>query len=324
MDRGAASAGRPRDPRARRHDRGLRGGARPGRPRVDLGPGEGHAPRREGAHRGVRRPRGHRAHPQGDDQPGPDRERRADAGAPVAAARARPGRGHAGPPRRAGRPVRRPAAHRAQPQRRRPDHHAGQAVRLGRRGADRRLRPARGPDRALPPARDQGPGRHRPGHARPARRRREPAGRARAAGRGAPGLHRGAGLGRPGLPPLAGPRRALRARPGRCGTVEPGHDDPPDGRQRAGDRGVQGGPGRLLGDAAQDELALLRAGQRPDGDPARATPRWARSWPGRSGTRATSSARSCAGWRCPTPSSRSTACSRRSSRCSTSSARSRR
>ena len=37
------------------------------------------------------RPRRHRAHPQGHDQPGPDRERRADAGAPVAAARARPG-----------------------------------------------------------------------------------------------------------------------------------------------------------------------------------------------------------------------------------------
>ncbi len=47
------------------------------------------------------------------------------------------------------------------------------------------------------------------------------------------------------------------------------------------------------------------------------------SWPVPSGTRATSSARSCAGWPCPTPSSRSTGCSRPSSRCSTSSGRSR-
>ena len=33
--------------------------------------------------------------------------------------------------------------------------------------------------------------------------------------------------------------------------------------QRAGHRGLQGGPGRLLGDAAQDEQPVLRAGQRP-------------------------------------------------------------
>ena len=48
---------------------------------------------------------GLRAHPQGDDEPGPDRERRADAGAPVAAARARQDRGRPGPPRCAGGPV---------------------------------------------------------------------------------------------------------------------------------------------------------------------------------------------------------------------------
>ena len=77
---------------------------------------------------------------------------------------------------------------------------------------------------------------------------------------------------RPGLPALAGLRRAsprwcrLAAAP-----VVAGHHDPADGRPRAGHRGLQAGPGRLLGDAAQDEHPLLRAGQRPRGDPPRAT-----------------------------------------------------
>ena len=92
-------------------------------------------------------------------------------------------------------PVLRPAADRPQPQRRRADHDAGQAVRLRRRGADRRLRPARGPDRALPAARDQGPRRHGPGHARPPRRRLRAGWRElEQRRRRAPGLHRGAGL----------------------------------------------------------------------------------------------------------------------------------
>ena len=55
---------------------------------------------------------------------------------------------------------------------------AAQATTLGKRFATvadellRGARPARGPARSLPAARHQGPGRHRPGHARPARRRR--------------------------------------------------------------------------------------------------------------------------------------------------------
>ena len=50
-------------------------------------------------------------------------------------------------------------------------------------------------------------------------------------------------------------------------------------------------------------LTVILRGLRLDGRP---------SWPGPSGTRATSSAPSSAAWRCPTPSSRSTGCSRRS------------
>ena len=46
-------------------------------------------------------------------------------------------------------------------------------------------------------------------------------------------------------------------------------DDPADGRARAGHRGLQARPGRLVRDAAQDEHPLLRARQRPDGHPAR-------------------------------------------------------
>ena len=44
---------------------------------LDRGPRADHPPRREGAHRGVRGARRARAHPQGDDEPRPDRERRA-------------------------------------------------------------------------------------------------------------------------------------------------------------------------------------------------------------------------------------------------------
>ena len=92
---------------------------------------------------------------------------------------------------------------------------------------------------------------------------------ARAAGGAAPRLRAGAHQRRPGVSALARLRRGLRARPARCGAVEPGQDDPADGRHRAGHRGLQGGPGRLLGDAAQDEHPLLRARQRARGRAAR-------------------------------------------------------
>ncbi len=97
------------------------------------------------------------------------------------------------------------------PQRRGAGDHAGQAVRDRRRRAADRPRAARGPARPLPAARHQGPDGHRPGHARPARRRQPRARRARAAGRRPPRLRAGADLGRPGLPALAGLRRGLRA-----------------------------------------------------------------------------------------------------------------
>ena len=121
---------------------------------------------------------------------------------------ARPAR----PPRRR---ARRAGAGRAQPQRRRPGHHAGQAVRDGRRRAARRVRAAGGPARPLPAARDQGPGRHGAGHARPARRRRRQARRAGGAGRRAPRLRGRVHQRRPGLPAVAGLRRAHRAGPAR-------------------------------------------------------------------------------------------------------------
>ena len=79
----------------------------------------------------------------------------------------------------------------------------------------------------------------------------------------APGLRAGAHQRRPGLPALARLRRRLRAGAARGRPVHPGHDDPADGRHRAGHRGLQAGPGRLLRDAAQDEHPLLRARQRP-------------------------------------------------------------
>ena len=93
--------------RPARGDRRLRGGDRPGRPRVHRGPRAGHPPRREGADRGVLRPRRPRAHPQGHDLARPDRERRAAAGPRGARARPRPDGHRAGPPGRAGRRARR-------------------------------------------------------------------------------------------------------------------------------------------------------------------------------------------------------------------------
>ena len=151
------------------------------------------------------------------------------------------------PHRRAARPARPPrgrarraGAGRAQPQRRRAGHHAGQAVRDGRGRAARGVRAAGGPARPLPAARDQGPGRHGAGHARPARRRRRassPTLEERVAAHlGFAGVFTSVGQVYPrsldfdvltALVQLAAAPSSLAA------------DDPADGRRRAGDRGVQ-------------------------------------------------------------------------------------
>ena len=134
VDRGAARTGRPRRGRARRRGGGVREGPRRRRPGLDPAPRAGDPPRREGAHRGVQRARRARAHPQGHDLARPHRERRAAAGARLAADRARPGRGRARPAGAARRRVRRHVHGRALPQRRRPGDHARQALReRGRR-----------------------------------------------------------------------------------------------------------------------------------------------------------------------------------------------
>ena len=101
-------------------------------------PRTGHAARRQGAHRGVRRARRARADPQGHDQPRPDRERRAAAGPLVAASRPDEDARRPGPPRPPRRRVRRAGDGRPLAQRRRAGHHARQAVRdRGRRAAGR-------------------------------------------------------------------------------------------------------------------------------------------------------------------------------------------
>ena len=126
------------------------------------------------------------------------------------------------------------------------------------------------------------------GPARPARRRRRPARPARAA-RSPSTSASSASLDqrRAGVPPLARLRRGGGARPGRGRARQPRHHHPPDGRPRAGHRGLRAGPGRLVGDAAQDEHPLVRAdqraGRRAAGPPDDGRP----SWPATSGTRAT-------------------------------------
>ncbi len=259
----AAGSGRTGRRRARRGDRRLRAGDRPGRPRLDRRAGTGHPARREGPHRGVQRAGRARARAQGHDLARPHRERRAAAGPALAGARAGPGRRRAGPPGPAGRAAHRPGDGGPLAQRGRAGHHPGQAVRHRRRRAAGGLRPAHRPDRPLPVARRQGPGGHRPGHARPARRGHRPAGRTGAPRRRAPRVRAGAHQRRPGLPEVAGLRRGVR--PGAVGRrpVQPGPHHPADGRQRAGDRGLQAGPGGVQRHAAQDEHPLLRAGQRP-------------------------------------------------------------
>ena len=246
VDRGAQGPARPRRRRARRRRRGLREGRRPGRPRVDRGAGAGHPARREGPDRGVLGARRPRAHPQGHDLARPDRERRAAPGAVVAAARPGARRRDARPAGPAGRRARGARDGRPLAQRRRAGHDAREALRHGRRRAARRSRAARGAGRPLPAARHQGTGRHLPGHARPARRRRHQARRARAAGRRAPRLRVRAHQRRPGVPAVPRLRRRLGAGAAGGGPVQPRDHDPADGRQRAGHRGLPGGPGRLL------------------------------------------------------------------------------
>ncbi len=193
-----------------RRRRGLRGGGRRRRPRVDRRPRAGHPARREGTHRGVLRARRPRAHPQGDDLARPHRERRAAPGAGLPGARAGADGGGAGPARTARRGARHAGDGRPLAQRGRPGDHARQAVRH-RRGRDAgRARPARGAAAPLPAARHQGPDGDRPGHARPAGRGRGEARGARAAGRRAPRLRAGAHQRRPGLPAQPGLRRGLR------------------------------------------------------------------------------------------------------------------
>ena len=164
----------------------------------------------------------------------------------------------------------RPGDGRPLAQRRRAGHHAGQAVRDGgRRDAGRADAAARA-DRPLPAARHQGPDGHRAGHARPARRRRRASWPSSSGG--SPNTSASTECS-----PASG--RSTRARststssPRWCssaaGPVVAGAHDPADGRPRAGDRGLRAGPGRLVGDAAQDEHPLLRAGQRAAGRAAR-------------------------------------------------------
>jgi hypothetical protein len=120
---------------------------------VDRGAGAGHPPRRQGAHRGVLRARRPRAHPQGDDVPGPDRERRAaaDPSALSSSATGASPRWRCWPSAAAEHAD--TCGHRPQPQRAGAGDHARQAVRERRRGAAGRRRAGRGPARALPAAR---------------------------------------------------------------------------------------------------------------------------------------------------------------------------
>jgi adenylosuccinate lyase len=64
-------------------------------------------------------------------------------------------------------------------------------------------------------------------------------------------------LERTGLPAIPGPRRALRPRPARRRSVVVGPHHPADGRPRTRHRGLRARPGRLVGDAAQDEHPQL-------------------------------------------------------------------
>ena len=100
------------------------------RPRLDHRAREGHPARREGAHRGIQRARRARAHPQRHDVARPHRERRATAGARIAAHHPRPHGGHAGPARPARGGARRPRDGRSQSQRRGAGDDARKAIRV--------------------------------------------------------------------------------------------------------------------------------------------------------------------------------------------------
>ena len=168
-----------------------------------------------------------------------------------------------------GRP-RRARDHWTQPQRGRAGNHPRQAVRDRRRRTAGRVRPARRPDRALSAARHQGSGRYQlktcsTCSTATMRKLAE----LEASGRRAPRVRARADQRRSGLSAIARLRRRERARAAGGRAVIAGDDDSPDGRQRAGHRGLQARPSRLVGHAAQDEHPFVRARQRFRGDPAR-------------------------------------------------------
>ena len=218
----------------------------PGRPRLDRRPRAGHPARREGADRGVRRARRARAHPQGHDLARPHRERRAAPGPPVPGAGARPRGRRAGPAGQAGRRARDDRDGRPLAQRRGPGDDARQAVRDGgRRAAGRRSSGSRTCSTAIRCAasRDRWAPRRTCSTCSTATRTGSPSSNA--------GSPRHLGFER--VLDSVGqvyPRSldfdvvsALVQLVG--GAVQPGHDDPADGRPRAGHRGLRRGPGRL-------------------------------------------------------------------------------
>ena len=236
---------------------------------VDLasidGAGAGHPPRREGPHRGVRRPRRPRARPQGHDQPRPHRERRAAPGPRLPRGGPRPDGRRPRPPR--------PAGHRARPTScvvGRSHNVAAQATTLGKRFAtcaEELLLALERVEELLGPLPAAGASRGR--WARPRTSSTSSAATP------------------PSWPPSRPPSPATSASTGvldSVGQVYPRSLDldvvaalvqaaagpsslattaAADGRPRAGHRGVPGGPGRQLGHAPQDEQPQLRAGQRP-------------------------------------------------------------
>ena len=315
VDRGARGPARPRASTCRDEViEAYREGRRPGRPRLDRRPGAGHPPRREGPHRGVLRPRRPRAHPQGHDLAGPHRERRAAAGPPRAGARPGPdGRG-AGPAGRAGRRARRPGHHRPQPQRRRPrPPPSASASPTPARSCCRR---STGSTTSSPATRC-GASRARSAPSRTSSTCSTATSSGSTSSSGASPRHLGfdavlTNVG-PGVPPLARPRRRVRAGAGR-GRARRAW--PLTIRLMAGQElvteGFQPGPGRLVGHAPQDEHPLAASASTASTSSCAATSRWsagAGRRPVERGRRV--AARSCAGWPCPTPSSPPTACSRR-------------
>ncbi len=264
LDRGADGPARPRGRRTRTASWRPTRRSSTGRPRLDRRARAGDAARREGADRGVQRPRRARAHPQGDDLARPDRERRAAPGAAVAGPRARPRGRRARAPRATRDRARVDGGGRPLAQRRGPGDDPRQAVRHRRRRAAASrssgsrtcssrypLRGVKGPMGTSQDMLDLLDG----DEDRLAELERRVA----------------AHLGFDRVLDSVGqvyPRSLdfdvvsalvqLVAAP-----VQPGDHDPADGRPRAGDRGLRRGPGRLQRDAPQDEHPLVRARQRP-------------------------------------------------------------